>query len=165
MVLLILAWLVISSLFFVQTLRRICGFGDGNRDNLFPADRARECLFLMRHFDNSLVGIVSVFILMTGEMYAVVTLPLLDMPGHAFDFFVVLMWSIISYFILMAIVIAIIFNAYKDAKHSSFVTQCDSLDSCLMDSFELIADPHSLTIRFPVYARFLECFQVDFPAF
>jgi hypothetical protein len=78
---------------------------------------------------------------------------------------VVLMWSIISYFILMAIVIAIIFNAYKDAKHSSFVTQCDSLDSCLMDSFELIADPHSLTIRFPVYARFLECFQVDFPAF
>jgi hypothetical protein len=162
MALLILGWLLLSSLFFVQSLRRICNFGDGNRHDLFPKDRVNECEFLMRHFDNSLVGLVSVFILITGEMYTVVVIPLLDIPGHAYDFFVVLIWSSISYFILLAIVIAIIFNAYKDAKHFTFVTQSDSLDNCLMDAFELIADK-KCTINFSVYARFLECFQVYFP--
>jgi hypothetical protein len=163
MALLILGWLLFSSLFFVQSLRRICNFGDGNRPELFPKDRADECEFLMKHFDNSLVGLVSVFILLTGEMYTVVVIPLLDIPGHAYDFFVVLIWSSISYFILLAIVIAIIFNAYKDAKHFTFVTQSDSLDNCLMDAFELIAD-EKCTINFSVYARFLECFQVFFPS-
>jgi hypothetical protein len=163
MVLLILGWLLLSSLFFVQTLRRICNFGDGNRPGNFQEGRKIECAFLMRHFDNSLVGVVSVFILITGEMYTVVLLPLLDIPGHAYDFIVVLIWSVVSYFILMAIVVAIVFNAYKDAKHSTFVTQSDSLDKCLMDAFELIADPEKFTINFSVYARFLECFQVYFP--
>lgn len=163
MSLLILGWLLLSSLFFVQTLRRMCDFGDGNRPYLFQKDRDDECQYLMRHFDNALVGVVSVFILITGEMYTVITIPLLDIPGHAYDFFVVLVWSVVSYFILMAIVVAIVFNAYKIAKHSTFVAQSDSLDKCLMDAFELIADPEKFTINFSVYARFLECFQVYFP--
>ncbi len=164
MALLILAWLLLSSLLFVQTLRRMCNNGDGNREYLFPQSGVKECTLLMRHFDNSLVGFVSVFILITGEMYTVLTLPLFDIPGHAFDFLIVLLWSIISYFILMAIVLAIIFSAYKDAKHSTFVVQSDALDESLMDAFELITSRQNFVVRFAVYARFLECFQVDSPS-
>jgi energy-coupling factor transporter transmembrane protein EcfT len=163
MAILIVSWLVISSLFFVQSLRFECGLGDANRPHLFPEDRAEACSVLMLHFDNSLVGLVSGFILSTGEMYTVITLPLFDMPEHALDFAVVVSWTIITYFILMAIVLAIIFNAYKEAKRATLVKQSDTLDGCLFDAFKIIANPQNDIIGYDVYAKFLGYFQVACP--
>jgi hypothetical protein len=161
MAILTVFWLLISSLFFVQIMRAECGFGDGNRPNLFLPEKSKSCDILMRYFDNSLVGFVSVFILSTGEMYTVITLPLFDMPPqHSFDFIVVCLWTIVTYFIIMAIVLAIIFNAYKEAKRATLIKQSDRLDGCFMDAFKIIADTRRLTVNFYVYARFLECYQV-----
>jgi hypothetical protein len=161
MAILILFWLLISSLFFVQMLRAECGFGDGDRAHLFPESIKESCNVLMQYYDNSLLGFVAVFILSTGEMYTVITLPIFDMPEPAFEFFVVILWTIVTYFILMSIVLAIVFNAYKDAKLASLVHRSDLLDGCLMDAFDLIADPQNCIITFDVYSRFLEYFQVS----
>ncbi len=60
----------------------------------------------------------------------------------------------------MAIVLAIIFNAYKEAKRATLVEQSDRLDRCFMDAFKIIADTRRLTVNFDVYARFMECYQV-----
>jgi hypothetical protein len=163
MAILIVSWLVISSLFFVQSVRFECGLGDANRPHLFPQDRKEACRTLMLHFDNSMVGLVSGLVLSTGEMYTVITLPLFDIPDHALDFAVVVSWTIITYFILMAIVLAIIFNAYKEAKRATLVKQSDTLDGRLFDAFEIIANPQNHVISYDVYAKFLGYFQVAFP--
>jgi hypothetical protein len=160
MAILTVAWLAISSMLLVQNARSECNYGDGNRDYLFPADRKEPCKALMGYFDNSLLGIVSAFVLLTGENYSAVTLALFNIPGHAFVFFIVAVWTLISYFVLLALVLAIIFNAYKDAKRSTLVHQSDSLDGCLIDAFEIVANPQTWTIGFDVYAKFLQCLQV-----
>lgn len=159
MAILIVSWLVISSLFFVQSVRFECGLGDANRPHLFPPDRKEACRTLMLHFDNSLVGLVSGLVLSTGEMYSVITLPLFDIPDHALDFAIVVLWTIITYFILMSIVLAIIFNSYKEAKRATLVKQSNTLDGRLFDAFEAIANPQNHVISYGVYAKFLGYFQ------
>ena len=118
----------------------------------------------MQYFDNSLVGIVAVFVLLTGEIYSSVTLALFDIPGQSFVFVIFAIWTLISYFVLLALVLAIIFNAYKDAKRATLVYQSDTLDGCLIDAFEIIADPQHWNIGFNVYAKFMQCLQVLNPA-
>jgi hypothetical protein len=162
MAILTIAWLAISSMLLVLNVRGECGYGDGNREYLFPAESKQSCKTLMRYFDNSLVGVVAAFVLLTGETYSSVTLALFDIPGQSFVFIVVAVWTLISYFVLLALVLAIIFNAYKDAKRATLVYQSDSLDGCLIDAFESVADPKSWTIGFEVYAKFIQCLQVVF---
>jgi hypothetical protein len=160
MAILTLAWLCISSMLLVLNARGECGYGDGNREYLYPSNLKQSCKTLMRYFDNSLVGVVAAFVLLTGEIYSSVTLALFDIPGQSFVFIVVAVWTLISYFVLLALVLAIIFNAYKDAKRATLVYQSDSLDGCLIDAFETIANPQSWTIEFDVYAKFIQCLQV-----
>ena len=164
MAILTLAWLAISSMLLVQNVRSECGYGDGNREYLFPQDHKQSCSTLMQYFDNSLVGIVAVFVLLTSEIYSSVTLALFDIPGQGFVFVIFAIWTLISYFVLLALVLAIIFNAYKDAKRATLVYQSDTLDGCLIDAFEIIADPQHWNIGFNVYAKFMQCLQVCNPA-
>jgi hypothetical protein len=119
MAILTVAWLAISSMLLVQNVRGECGFGDGNREYLYPKDIAKSCKTLMQYFDNSLVGFVSSFVLLTGEIYASITLALFDIPGQSFVFIAVACWTLISYFVLLALVLAIIFNAYKGKKNET----------------------------------------------
>jgi hypothetical protein len=161
MAILTVAWLAISSMLLVQNVRGECGFGDGNREYLYPKGIEKSCKTLMQYFDNSLVGFVSSFVLLTGEIYASITLALFDIPGQSFVFIAVACWTLISYFVLLALVLAIIFNAYKDAKRATLVYESDSLDCCLIDAFEIIADPKHWMVGFEVYAKFMQCLQVS----
>ncbi len=104
MAILTLAWLAISSMLLVLNVRGECGYGDGNREYLFPSHLQQPCKTLMRYFDNTLVGIVASFVLLTGEIYSSVTLALFDIPGQSFVFIVVAIWTLISYFVLLALV-------------------------------------------------------------
>jgi hypothetical protein len=160
MAILTLAWLAISSMLIVQNVRGECGYGDGNRQYLYPEDVKESCATLMQYFDNSLVGIVAVFVLLTGEIYSIVTLALFDIPGQGYVFIVFSVWTLISYFVLLALVLAIIFNAYKDAKRATLVHQSDTLDAVLIDAFEIIANPKNWTVSYEVYAKFMQCLQV-----
>lgn len=104
MAILTLAWLAISSMLLVLNVRGECGYGDGNRDYLFPSHVQESCDILMRYFDNSLVGVVSAFVLLTSEIYSPVTVALFDIPGQSYVFVVVAIWTLISYFVLLALV-------------------------------------------------------------
>jgi hypothetical protein len=181
MAILTLAWLAISSMLLVQNVRSECGyttpapnistlcsycfdvvnrFGDGNRQHLYPPENKESCTTLMQYFDNSLVGIVAVFVLLTSDIYASVTLALFDIPGQGYVFVLFAVWTLISYFVLLALVLAIIFNAYKDAKRKTLVQQSDVLDASLIDAFEIVAEPTSWTVDYAVYAKFMQCLQV-----
>jgi hypothetical protein len=165
MAILTLAWLAISSMLIVQNVRGECGYGDGNRQYLYPDDVKESCATLMQYFDNSLVGIIAVFVLLTGEIYSIVTLALFDIPGQGYVFIIFSVWTLISYFVLLALVLAIIFNAYKDAKRATLVHQSDTLDAVLIDAFEIIANPKNWTVEYEIYAKFMQCLQVSFVFF
>ncbi len=103
---------------------------------------------------------MAVFVLLTSDIYAAVTLALFDIPGQGYVFVVFAVWTLISYFVLLALVLAIIFNAYKDAKRKTLVQQSDVLDASLIDAFEIVADPKTWTVDYVVYAKFMQCLQV-----
>jgi hypothetical protein len=147
----VLLWIIITATLVTIYIRLVCT-GDSQEDS---------CSQLVGvYFDNAATAMVSLAIMMTTSNYGTISQLFLNRPGQSTSgiiiiFLALIVFMIISYFLLLSMMLAIVFDAFKKGKRLIMSKRADVFDSALIGAFSLLCERDSMCIKHDTYRRFM----------
>ena len=147
----VLLWIIISATLVTIYVRTICS----------NETTEGSCgLLTNSYFDNAATAMVTLAIMMTTSNYGTISQLFLNRTGQSttgiISLFVgLVMFMIVSYFLLLSMMLAIVFDAFKKGKRQIMSEKSDVYDAALIGAFSLLCDRDSMSIKHDTYRRFI----------
>jgi hypothetical protein len=103
---------------------------------------------------------VTLAIMMTTSNYGTISQLFLNRPGQStygiiLVFVGLIIFMVISYFLLLSMMLAIVFDAFKKGKRQIMSEKADIFDAALIGAFSLLCERDSMSIKYDTYRRFM----------
>jgi hypothetical protein len=147
----VLLWIIISATLVTIYVRMIC-----SKD---PTEGVCG-LLTNSYFDNAATAMVTLAIMMTTSNYGTISQLFLNRPGQSTTgiisvFVGLVIFMIVSYFLLLSMMLAIVFDAFKKGKRQIMSEKSDVFDAALIGAFSLLCERDSMSIKHDTYRRFM----------
>jgi len=146
----VLLWIIITATLCTIYVRIVC---TGQTDQI--------CSQLTSlYFDNAATAMVTLAIMMTTSNYGTISQMFLNRPnqsttGIILIFAGLIIYMIVSYFLLLSMMLAIVFDAFKKGKRQIMSEKSDVFDAALIGAFSLLCERDSMSIKHDTYRRFM----------
>jgi hypothetical protein len=147
----VLLWIIISATLITIYVRVVCA-------NLTSEKTCSELTNV--YFDNAATAMVTLAIMMTTSNYGTISQLFLNRPGQStygiiLVFVGLIIFMVISYFLLLSMMLAIVFDAFKKGKRQIMSEKADIFDAALIGAFSLLCERDSMSIKYDTYRRFM----------
>lgn len=146
----VLLWIIISATLCTIYVRIVC-----------TSQTDQICSQLTSlYFDNAATAMVTLAIMMTTSNYGTISQMFLNRPnqsttGIILIFAGLIIYMIVSYFLLLSMMLAIVFDAFKKGKRQIMSEKSDVFDAALIGAFSLLCERDSMSIKHDTYRRFM----------
>jgi hypothetical protein len=147
----VLLWIIITATLVTIYVRIVC----------INSTTESTCSQLTNiYFDNAATSMVTLAIMMTTSNYGTVSQLFLNRPGQSTTgiilvFLGLILFMVISYFLLLSMMLAIVFDAFKKGKKQIMSEKADIFDAALIGAFSLLCERDSMSIKHDTYRRFM----------
>jgi hypothetical protein len=144
-------WIIITATLITIYVRVICA-------NSTTENTCRQLNSV--YFDNAATSMVTLAIMMTTSNYGTISQLFLNRPGQSTTgiilvFLGLIIFMVISYFLLLSMMLAIVFDAFKKGKKEIMSEKADIFDAALIGAFSLLCERDSMSIKHDTYRRFM----------
>ncbi len=146
----VLLWIIITATLSTIYVRIVC-----------TKETDEICAQLRNvYFDNAATAMVTLAVMMTTSNYGTISQLLLNRPnqsttGMIIIFVFLITYMIVSYFLLLSMMLAIVFDAFKKGKRQIMSEKSDIFDAALIGAFSLLCDRDTMAIKHDTYRRFM----------